>query len=269
MKLTRLFPALLLALAVSNSAHAQSPPRGADVSVAEEPAISKNPTFLFRTVSLSQEWDRLSGGHTFTTTLGYTQPLRNSSMSLGVSVPFATPAPGTTADSSIALSDIAFKSQWIPYVTARQGLLLTTAVTLPTSEDKNVGTGKWSITPGAAYARFWGPRFLLAQFVQHQASFAGKSDRAPVNRTDLDLYGVYSSRSLQWWINADLNLRIDEANHNKMPSSVTVTYGRGLRKLFGGSLNGSLQSGAGIGSSRPYDFMLTGGISLVGIGRAR
>jgi hypothetical protein len=237
--------------------------------VAEKPAISKNPTFLFRTLSLSQESDRLSSGHIFTTTLGYTEPLRNASMSLGVSVPFATPSPGIPAGSSMVLSDIAFKSQWIPYVAPRQGVLLTTTVTLPTSEDKSVGTGKWSITPSMAYARFWGPRFLLAQFVQHQVSFAGPADRAQVNRTDLDLYGVYSGRSLQWWINADLNLRIDEAGHNKTPSFITVTFGRGLRKIFGGSLNGSLQSGAGIGRSRPYDFMLTGGISLVGIHRAQ
>ena len=166
------------------------------------------------------------------------------------------------------LSDIAFKLQWIPYVTPRQGVLLTTTLTLPTSEAKSVGTGKWSITPSTAYARFWGPRFLLAQFVQQQVSFAGRANRSPVNRTDLDLYGVYSARSLQWWINTDFNLRIDEADHGRTPSSVTVTYGRGLRKVFGGSLNGSLQSGAGIGRNRPYDFMLTGGISVVGIHRA-
>ena len=110
-----------------------------------------------------------------------------------------------------------------------------------------------------------GTRFLLAQFVQQQVSFAGRANRSPVNRTDLDLYGVYSARSLQWWINTDFNLRIDEADHGRTPSSVTVTYGRGLRKVFGGSLNGSLQSGAGIRRNRPYDFMLTGGISVVGI----
>lgn len=32
-------------------------------------------------------------------------------------------------------------------------------------------------------------------------------------------------------------------------------------------INGTLQSGAGIGRNRLYDFMLTGGILLVGIHR--
>lgn len=267
-KLVRLFSAILLACA-AGFASGQSSRRGAPVSVADRPAISKNPVFLFRTVSLSSELDRLPKGHTVTTTLGYTEPLRNASMSVGVSVPFANAAAGTPAASATVLSDIAFKWQGIPYVTTRHGVLLTTTLTLPTSQDRAVGTGKWSTTPSAAYAHFWGPRFLLAQFVQHQVSFAGPADRARVNRTDLDLYGMYSARSGQWWLNADGNLRIDEANQNKLPSSVTATYGRGLRKLFGGTLNGSLQTGVGIGRDRPYDVMMTGGISLVGMHRRR
>jgi len=47
----------------------------------------------------------------------------------------------------------------------------------------------------------------------------------------------------------------------------SVYSGRGLRKVLGGSLNGSIQSGAGIGRDRPYDFMISGGLSLAGIHR--
>ncbi|WP_263410938.1 hypothetical protein [Terriglobus tenax] len=262
-----LLPVMLLVAGMTVvPARAQSRPRSTDASVAEKPAVSKNPTFLFRTLSFSQEWDHLSNGHGFTSSLGYTEPLRNASMSLGISVPFATASPMTPAHGSLVLSDLALKSQWIPHVTSSHGVLLTGTLTLPTSQDDAVGTGKWSVTPSAAYARFWGPRFLLAQFVQQQVSLAGQESRARINRTDLDLYGVYSARSLQWWINGDVNLRIDEANR-KQPSSATLSYGRGLKKIFGGTLNGSLQTGVGLGRDRPYDFMLTGGISLVGMHR--
>jgi hypothetical protein len=237
-------------------------PAAGPETAAESPAVSKNPTFLFRTISLSQEWDQLAKGDRFlTTSVSYTEPFRDASLSLGISIPFAGASRPT--QHAITLGDIAFKGQWIPYLTPHQGVLVTTSLTLPTSQDDHVGDGKWMLTPSMAYARFWGPRFLLAQFVQHQASFAGPARRPQVNRTDLDLYGVYSGRSLRWWINGDINLRIDEANH-RTPSSVTISYGRGLRKLFGGSLNGSVQAGRGIGRDRPYDAMLTGGISLVG-----
>ena len=271
---------MLLAIAVS--ARAQ---RGAHVAAdaaAQTPAVSTNPTYLFRSLSLDQEFDRLPLGlHTYTTTLSYTEPFRHAANSLGISIPFATAKPAlptgnntaantaANAGEPLTLSDITLKSQWIPYLAVRQGVLLTSSLTLPTSEDDRIGDGKWMITPSVAYARFPGPRLLIAQFFQQQVSFAGPATRAAINRSDLDLYSVYSSRSLRWWINADLNLRIDEANHNRMPSSVTISYGRGLRTMLGGSLNASVRSGAGIGRDRPYDFIVAAGISLVGIHRSR
>jgi hypothetical protein len=114
-----------------------------------------------------------------------------------------------------------------------------------------------------------GPRLLVAQFFQQQVSFAGSAQRDEINRSDLDLYMVYSGRSLRWWITSDMNLGINEANHNNTPASATISYGRGLRRMFGGSLNGSIQSGAGIGGDRPYNVMVSAGISLVGIQRSR
>ncbi|SFS13350.1 hypothetical protein SAMN05421771_2280 [Granulicella pectinivorans] len=252
-------------LAASVPALAQSHPRAMNVSVAEQPAAAKNPTFLFRTVSLGQEWDRKYGGNSLTTSLGYVEPLRHASMSIGVSVPFAE----ATGHRGMVLGDAALKSQWIPYVRPRQGVLLTGTLRLPTAQDKDAGSGDLSLTPSVAYARFWGPRFLLAQFVQQQVSAGGWAGRSRVNRTDLDLYSVYSGRSLQWWINGDVNLRVDEAHRNAMSSTVTLSYGRGLKKAFGGQWTGSVQAGGGVGPSRPYGSMVTGGIALVGFGVKR
>lgn len=304
MNVTRfpLHQATFLALAVLAPLFAQGQAAVPEKSVAQKPAIATNPTFLFRTLSLSPEWDRLADGrHATKISVGYTEPFLGNSMSLGVSVPFSsptsaadtsfllphttnlfgseslkgssTPGGGSASDDqstqSIALGDILLKLQWIPYVTPHHGVLLTTSVSLPTSGNDLVGSGKWTITPSVAYARFWGPRLLVAQFFQQQTSFAGSERRTQVNRSDLDLYMVYSGRSLLWWVTSDLNLGIDEANHNKTPASATISYGRGLRRMFGGSLNGSVQAGAGIGDDRPYNVMVSAGISLVGIRRSR
>ncbi|MEK6398332.1 MAG: hypothetical protein V4734_09620, partial [Terriglobus sp.] len=141
---------------------------------------------------------------------------------------------------------------------------LTTTLGTPTSQDSSVGKGKWVVTPSVAVAHFWGPHFLLAQFFQQKVSFAGPATRPDVNRSDLDLYMSASPRSLRWWMTADLNLGIDQANHNHTPSSATASLGRGLSKVRGGSLNGSIMVGVGIGAYRPYDVMATAGISLVG-----
>lgn len=238
------------------------------VSVAQEPALSKNPTFLFRTLSASEEFDRLAANGTqWTTTVGYTETFHNSSMSVGGSLPFgaaASTAGSPAGDRPVVLGEGSFKAQWIPYVTSQHGVLLTTSMTVPSAGDDRIGDGKWLLTPSVAYARFWGPRLLVAQFFQQQVSFAGPAGRSKVNRSDLDLYSVYSSRTLRWWLTGDLNLRVDEANHDHVRSAATVGYGRGLRKVFGGTLNGSVQAAAGVGRYRPYDYMISGGLSMVG-----
>ena len=230
------------------------------ISVADQPAAAKNPTFLFRSVSVSEEWDHLTGSDTLTTSFGYVEPFRNASTALGFSVPFEKK---TTDSSGLQPGDMTFKGQWIPFETAHNGVLTTITLTVPTG-DKSVGSGKWSWTPSVAGAHFWGPRFLLAQFVQQQISFAGQASRERINRTDLDLYGVYSSRSLRWWINSDLNLRIDEAHQNHTSSTFTISYGRGLHKIMGGTLNAAVQAGAGVGSSRPYNNTVLISLSVVG-----
>lgn len=271
----------LLAVAMSASTFAQNKARE---SVATAPAAATNPTFLFRSFSISNEWDGIhAASNTNTTTLSYTEPFRHAANSLGISIPFATTSDSaateeppshpfassaaiasTSGKPPVVLGDISVSGQWIPWLTRHNGVLLTTTLGAPTSQDDSVGKGKWLVTPSVAVSHFWGPHFLLAQFFQQKVSFAGPASRPDVNRSDLDLYMSASPRSLRWWTTADLNLGIDQANHNHTPSSITASVGRGLRKTRGGSLNGSVMVGAGIGAYRPYDVMVIAGISLVG-----
>lgn len=221
--------------------------------------------------------------NTNTTTLSYSEPFRHAANSLGISIPFATTSnsaamaqppshpfatpvavDSASSRSPIVLGDISVSGQWIPWLTPHNGVLLTTTLATPTSQDISVGKGKWVVTPSVALAHHWGPHFLLAQFFQQKVSFSGPASRPDVNRSDLDLYVSASPRSLRWWMTADLNLGIDQANHNHTSSSATASLGRGLRKVRGGSLNGSIMVGVGIGAHRPYDVMATAGISFVG-----
>ena len=282
----------LLALLATLPMSAQKATAPHAESVAQTPAVATNPTFLFRTASFSEGWFRgKDGTHWMTTNLGYTEPFRHASLSAGITLPFSSQqtvqgasrpfaaatrlAAGDPQASDVAreksfftLGDIVLRGQAIPYLTPKNGVLLTTSLTMPTAGNDVVGDGKWTLTPSIAYAHFW-PRLLVAQFFQQRVSFAGSAQRKRINRSDLDLYAVYSSRSQRWWITSDVNLSIDQANHNALPSSATVSYGRGLRKLFGGSLNGSIQAGGGIGSKRPHDATVSIGLSLVGMHHSR
>jgi len=251
----------ILLLPALTPACAQRPSAAQRESVAERPAVSKNPTYLFRSVSVSEEWDH-AADDTLTTSVEYTEPFHDAATAVGVSVPIAKSVIGPAGE-SFGLGDMSVRGQWIPYETLHDGVLLTGTFTMPTG-GKSGGSGKWRCTPSGAYARFWGPRFLLAQFVQQEFSFAGAADRDRINRTDLDLYGVYSSASQRWWINGDVNLRVDEANRNSLSSTTTVSYGRGLRRMMGGSLNGSVQTGFGMGVGRPYSEVVLVSVSLVG-----
>ncbi|CAN5714977.1 hypothetical protein BH10ACI4_BH10ACI4_35530 [soil metagenome] len=279
-----------LALLLPGCACAQQ--RSPADSVAQRPALAKNPTFLFRTLSLNQDWSRLADGtDSFTTTVGYIEPFLHARASLGVSLPYTHAQSLDTAnglipftlhrnssssssssasgsqDPASALENVTVRAQAIPYLTPQHGVLLIAALSAPTTSSHLVGTGKWTIAPSVAFARFPNPRLLVAQFFQQEVSFAGSAQRSSINRTNLDAYMVYSSRRLNWWVTSDINLRIDEAKDNHLSTGFTAGYGRGLRKMFGGSLNGSIQAGAGIGRDRPHDTIVSGGISLVGIQR--
>jgi len=62
---------------------------------------------------------------------------------------------------------------------------------MPTASEDILGSGKWSAGP-AALGAYLGPKWKLGALVQHYWDFAGDSDRADVNLTNLQYLYYYS-----------------------------------------------------------------------------
>jgi len=64
-------------------------------------------------------------------------------------------------------------------------------VMVPTAGEDILGTGKWAAGPSGIYA-YLGPKWKLGVLGQQYWSFAGKSDRADVNLSNIQTFYYYS-----------------------------------------------------------------------------
>jgi hypothetical protein len=80
----------------------------------------------------------------------------------------------------------------------------------------------------------------------------------------LDFYFVLTADDKKSWLTIDPTLGIDWENEENTPFTIEVQYGFALGTLFGGTLNGYIQPGVGIGQDRPYDWNIEVGVTVVG-----
>jgi hypothetical protein len=234
-----------------------------DAPAAEADKSGTDPTKFYRTLKLSNEFQRLPSENNFNiTSLFYTQPFADGRMNLRLKAPVvATDALGT---GDFGLGDITLKYNWLADVNAERGLLFSAELTADSATDDVLGRGKWIIAPAFTYAMFLSPTVIFAPTYQHSLSFAGDDDRRDVNESVIDLYLVITAKDKKsWWI-VDPTIAIDWENDENVPVTLEVEYGRNIGTLFGGALNFYVRPGVGIGQDRPYDWNVEVGFTVVG-----
>ena len=100
---------------------------------------------------------------------------------------------------------------------------------IPTASEDVLGSGKWSAGPSALYA-YLGPKWKLGALWQQYFSFAGDSDRADVNMTNLQYFWYYSIDPVTS-IGAMPNILINWEQSSKSDRA-TVPIGVGINRTF-------------------------------------
>lgn len=227
------------------------------------PLTVTDPTKFLRTLAIRNEYNRLTSDNSFNvTTLSYIEPFADGRMSLRLKVPVvATDALGT---GDFGLGDIALKYNWVPYIDAKQGLLLSADLTANTATKDVLGRGKWIIAPAATYAMFVSKNIIIAPTYQHNISLADDDNRADVNESVIDLYMVFTAEDKKIWVIVDPTLGIEWETDQNTPFALKVEYGQRIGTLLDGTLNFYVRPGLGIGQDRPYDWNVEFGFTVVG-----
>jgi hypothetical protein len=253
-------PAVFCALAacIALPAQAQTPP-----SEAGQDTSGTDPTKLSRSMSFVNDYKFLTNNsYSNATSFRFSEPIADGRMALRANVPYTV----TNAKDAVinGLGDVSLKWTWVAYLDRRQGFVVSNEVTAPTAADKILGTGRWSVSPGATYAYFLTSEIIIAPALIHTLSFGYDRDRKEISRTDFDFYTVYKPKGQNWWLTSDVTVSRDHIAKTT-PMSWKLALGTNLGRLpGGGAVNLSIRPGVGFGPDRPFKWSLEGSIAVVG-----
>jgi hypothetical protein len=203
-----------------------------------------DPTAIVGRVQLSTQYADLPHGARFRDTVARVDlPIRGNWL-LRVDTPFLRwvdpNRPGVT--SAQGLSDLVATAGWRAYNTAEYALFVGVVSTFPTSAESTLGSGKYTVGPLLATARFL-PRwesFLFGVF-QHLTSVGGDPSRKDVSLTRA-MAQVNTMWPERWWTIAQAVWQVDWERSAKSSMTLEFEVGRNLI----GRLGAFVRPGVGI-----------------------
>jgi hypothetical protein len=220
-----------------------------------------DPTAIVGRLQLSSQYlDLPQGARAAATVARVDLPFRKDFL-LRVDEPFVQwidpNRPGTT--SAQGSSDLSVTAAWRAYNTPEYALLVGVVSTMPTAALPALGTGKYTVGPTIATARFV-PRwdsFLIGLFTQ-QFSVGGDPARKPVNVSKITGQ-VNSFWGEKWWSIVNALWQVDWEQSAKSSMTIEVEVGRSVV----GRLGVYVRPGVGIwGRDLPgaYDWNVEAGV---------
>jgi hypothetical protein len=235
-------------LAQAQSAH---PPGHAD----DGDDTGTNPAKFSRTLILYNEFRSLGDDAGYDEMVfRYIQPF--GELKVQITLPLdSTDVSGATQS---GFGDVGLKFNYRAFLNAKNALILNLDTTYPTATKDAFTSGKYVASPGATFAMFFanGAKIFAPSF-QQKLSFAGDSDRADVNQSQVDLYFVWKPTKTSWVI-VDPQVLYDWEAGTTF-GQTEIEYGR---MLFGG-MSAYLRPGIGIGADRPLDWNVEFGVKVV------
>lgn len=189
-----------------------------------------DPTAIVGRIQLSSTYfDLPQGAQAVDNTVRVDLPYRRNFL-LRVDAPFlkwSDPGrPGAT--SAQGFSDLAVTLGWRAYNTPEYAVLVGVATTMPTASETGLGTGKYTVGPTIATARFlpqW-ESFLIGLFTQ-QVSVGGDPSRNSINRSRVQVQ-VNSFWAERWWTVTQAVWQIDWERSAKSSMTFEVEVGRSV-----------------------------------------
>jgi hypothetical protein len=220
-----------------------------------------DPTAIVGRLQLTSQYLDLAQGAQGTSTLARVDlPFRRDYL-LRMDAPFFRwndpDRPGTT--SAQGFSDLALTLGWRAYNTPEYAVLLGVLTTMPTASETGLGSGKYTVGPSLATARFvpqW-DSFLIGVFTQ-QFSVGGDPARMPVDLSKF-IAQINSFWAERWWTIAQSVWQIDWERSAKSSMALELEVGRSVV----GRLGVFVRPGVGIfGRDLPgaYDWNVEAGV---------
>jgi hypothetical protein len=283
---------LLLALVlsgISRAAFAQTSQPSTDQSTAPANVTNNadktgtNPLNLQRTFQIANEFDALGHAQINYMRFRYTEAFDSGKMSLRVEAPlvyahaaFAAPSSDGSDDggdapvtqdvdeSRFGLGDITLKYSYVPYVSAKGGLLSSLEFSGPSATNDVLGAGKWVLAPTIVYGIFLPGSTIFAPAYKQSVGFGGDGNRANINSGTLDFYLVKKFDRGRQWVTIDPTYLLNYQSGKYSGGTLRIQYGRLLGKVGNAVMSGYIKPGIGIGQDRPSDWSCEIGITLIG-----
>lgn len=194
-----------------------------------------DPTAIVGRVQISSQYQNLpQGGQASDTVLRLDLPYRKNWL-LRMDLPFlrlSDPNRSGTP-STHGLSDVAFAAGWRAYNTPEYALFIGALSTFPTSSEDRLGSGKYTVGPLLATARFlpnW-ESFLFGVF-QHLVSAGGDPARRDVSltRAMVQLNTIWMER---WWTIVQAVAQMDWERKGKTSMTLEFEAGRNIVRRWG------------------------------------
>jgi hypothetical protein len=163
------------------------------------------------------------------------------------------------------LGDVALRTNWIPYFTGKQAVMVGLEASFDTASKDHLGTGKNVLSPIAVWAFFLESGWIFAPAYQHFSSISGDDNRRDVDSGAVDFYLVKAFNSHKNWITIDpsyvLNYELDHSSMN-----LEVEIGQVLGPMWNEGVGSAFfNPGISIGADREYNWKLEIGFKIVGI----
>jgi hypothetical protein len=163
------------------------------------------------------------------------------------------------------LGDVALRSNWIPYFSGKQAVMLGAEMSFDTATKDHLGLGKNVLSPIVVWAFFLESGWIFAPAYQHYSSISGDKDRRDVNSGAFDFYFVKAFNDHKNWITIDPSYVLNyELNHSSL--NVDCEIGQVLGKMWNEGVGSVfLNPGLSVGDDREYNWKLELGFKIVGL----
>lgn len=177
----------------------------------------------------------------------------------GVSRSFDMEGDGSS-DTTSGIGDFDVRFLTIPF--SGDGWAIATGLEafIDTASDDLLGDGKTSLGPQIFAVKF-NPGLGMALFApayQYVFDVAGDDDRADVDKSQIDLFALWTAKDKSWWVLFDPQIVLDHESDLEF-GQVELEFGQ---MMFGG-LSSYIRPGFGVGGDRPVEWNLELGFKVI------
>jgi len=248
--------AATLAVAAASAAYAQEH--------MAEPDNGTNPARLRRLAQVSFEHLDLLGDSTRGTFKGIFETPVAEKTSFRITLPLARVNDDDQAvKDDFRRGDIALRLNHIYDVNHERGIVLQGELTTDSASKPELGSGKTVFKGTYIYALFLKGGDIFGPSFSQSNSFGGDPTRPRINNLLVDLYYVPKLADRQHYLTIDPAVTFDWENRTQY-GSLSITYGRVLGPLFGGSSQVYIKPSVYLGGHRTADWGIEVAFKLLG-----